>query len=119
MQFFALASLLSLASAAPAASTLLQTRAQVLSDTIDWPSSSHSNGNAEYQYQITPGSGTEYTINFYNSAAANSGSVYTYKAAGVGDGADGTSVSKTLSAGTSASLTIEKSGTQVQITIDN
>lgn len=119
MQFFALASLLSLASAAPAASALLETRAQVLSDTIDWPTSSHANGNIAYQYKIIPGSGTEYTIDFFNSAAANSGSVYTYKAAGVGDGADGTSVSKTLSAGTSASLTIQKSGTQVQITIDN
>lgn len=118
MQFFALASLFALASAAPAA-TVLQARAQVLSDTIDWPSSAHSNGNAEYQYRITPGSGTEYTVAFFNSAAANSGSVYTYTAAAVGDGADGTSVSKTLSAGASTSFTIEKSGTQVQITIDN
>lgn len=31
---------------------------------------------------------SEYTIAFFNSAAANSRSVYTYKAAGVGDGAD-------------------------------
>lgn len=117
MRFFALASLISLASAAPALN--LQARAQVLSETIDWPSSSHAGGNSEYQYQITLASGDEYSIAFYNSAAANSGSVYTYKAAAVGDGSDGTSVSKTLAAGASASFTVEKSGTQIQFTIDS
>ncbi|KAJ4395994.1 hypothetical protein N0V93_000210 [Gnomoniopsis smithogilvyi] len=117
MRFFALASLISLVSAAPAASSL-ETRAQVLSETIDWPSSAHSSGNIEYQYRITPASGDEYTVEFFNSAAANSGSVYAYKAAAVGTGSDGSSVSKTLSAQTSASFTLQKSGTQVQITID-
>ncbi|KAJ4410312.1 hypothetical protein N0V82_009259 [Gnomoniopsis sp. IMI 355080] len=116
MRFFALASLISLATAAPAAT--LQTRAQVLSDTIDWPSSSHANGNLEYQYEITFTTGNEYRVAFYNSAAPNSGSVYTYKAAAVGEGSDGTSVSKTLTAGTSASYSVEKSGTQIQFTID-
>lgn len=115
MRFFALATLLSVVSAAPAA---LEARA-LLSDTFPWPSSAQANGNIAYQYKITPGSGGQYTVAFFNSAAANAGVSYVYTVAAVGAGSDGTSISKTLSAGKSTSFTIQESGTEVQFTIDN
>lgn len=117
MRFTALATLLSIASAVSAAP--IEARAQVLSETIAWPSSEHAAGTISYQYQITPASGSSYTIGFYNSAAPNSGANYKYTAAAVGSGSDGTSVSKTLSPGTSATYTVQKSGTQIKFTIDS
>lgn len=116
MRFSALAALISVASAVPTAS--LEARTQVLSDTIDWPTALYTKGNIAYQWQITPGSGDEYTIQFFNTAPLNSGAVYTYKAGAVGTGSDGTSVSKTLSPYSSASFTVQKSGIQIQCTID-
>lgn len=123
MRFFALAALFSLATAAPSApveardAVLVEARDAVLAETFAWPSSSKAGGNIEYQYQVTPGSGSDYTIAFYNSAASNSGSVYTYTYAAVGTGADTTSTSKTLAAGKSTSFTVQKSGTEVNIVI--
>lgn len=114
MRFFALAALLSVASAAPAA---LGRRALV-SDTFPWPTSVKANGNIEYQYEITPGSNGQYTVAFFNSAPSNSGDTFVYTVAAVGDGNDGTSVTKTFSAGQSTSFTIQESGTEVQFTID-
>lgn len=116
MRFFTAATaLFSLAAAAP--SVQIEARDTVLAETFAWPSSSKAGGNAAYQYQITPGSGSDYTVAFYNSAASNSGSVYTYTVAAAGTGADGTSKSETLAAGKSTSFTVQKSGTEVSVTI--
>lgn len=116
MRFFTLAALFSLAAAAPSAP--VEARAAVLAETFAWPTSTKAGGNIAYQYQITSGSGSDYTVGFYNSAPSNSGSVYTYTVAAVGTGSDGSSTSKTLNAGQSTSFTIQKSGTEVNVVID-
>lgn len=119
MRFFALATLLSLASAAPAAleARALEARALV-SDRFPWPTSVKANGNIQYQYEITPGSNGQYTIGFFNSAPSNSGAVYVYTVAAVGEGNDGTNITKTFAAGQSTSFTIQQSGTEVDFKID-
>lgn len=119
MRFFALAALISFAAAAPSAldKAAIEARA-LLSEAIDWPSSSHANGNQAYQYQITSLGGDSYKVAFFNSEAPNADVTFKYTAQAIGTGADGKVISTTLSQGHSTSYTVEKSGTQIEFTID-
>lgn len=117
MRFSALAVLISVAAAAPH-SAILKARA-LISDTFAWPSSTQANGNISYQYQITPLGNGLYSVNFYNTEPLNAGGSLVFTAAAVGTGNDGTVITRTLAQGTATTVTIQESGTEVQITIDN
>lgn len=118
MRFFALATaLISVVSAAPAT---LDAREVVVADTFAWPAVGESASRVQlsYSYKVTGQSDGTYLVGFYNTVAANSGWVFEYTISAGGDGNDGTSVSKTLNPQTSASFTVNKSGTEATVIID-
>lgn len=116
MKFYALAALISMAAAVPHKAAI-EARA-IVSDTIAWPSESRANGNINTQYQITPLGSDSYKVEFFNSSPLNSDYNFVYTMAAVGTGNDGTKITKTLTPQTASSTTVQKSGTQVQFTID-